>query len=540
MICTAANSLWLAGCLFEAARYRRALRQVRVEQERLLLDLIRANASTQFGREHGFSSIRSVRDYQHAVPPRSFDEYGIYVDRAASGSHQVLTREPIRLFEPTSGSAAATKLIPYTTGLQRQFQRAIQTWIADLYLHRPDLMRGQAYWSVSPAAVTPHHTASGIPIGFEDDSEYVGGWQKRLVQATMAAPATLRRLTDIDAFQYATVLALVRSESLRIISVWNPTFLMVLLDRLPAYGDALLHDLELTMGNRRRADVLRAALRARTGAERHAILWPKLGLISCWADANAAAAADALRRQFRHAEVQPKGLIATEGFVSLPMIGLEGSLLAVRSHFFEFAEIGRVDRAPSLAHELERGRFYEVLLSTAGGLYRYRLRDVIEVLGHVHECPVMRFVGRDGYVSDWFGEKLNEAHVGRVLAEALERAGVKASFAMLACDSTLPAYVLYIDPADAAVTDESLEVITQRVDAMLRQNFHYDHARRHGQLAGVRVFRARGAGATYLATRVRAGQRAGDVKPLALDRGNGWSERFEGLLVPQRDERIHA
>src|SRR2546430_2972479 len=49
-------------------------------------------------------------------------------------------------------SSGATKLIPYTTALQREFQRAIRAWIADLFLHQPALLCGQAYWSISPVA----------------------------------------------------------------------------------------------------------------------------------------------------------------------------------------------------------------------------------------------------------------------------------------------------------------------------------------------------------------------------------------------------
>ena len=87
----------------------------------------------------------------------------------------------------------------------------------------------------------------------------------------------------------------------------------------------------------RRKDALRTALRAATPGERHAILWPHLQVISCWTDANAAAPAAHVARLFPHARIQGKGLIATEGFISLPLAGHEGAALSVRSHFLEFA-----------------------------------------------------------------------------------------------------------------------------------------------------------------------------------------------------------
>lgn len=534
MICTTANALWLTGCLREAVRFRRATGRVRREQERVLEQLIRANADTEFGRSHRFSAIRSVREYQDSVPLRTYDEYRSYLDRLPAGAVNVLTRERVRLFEPTSGSASATKLIPYTASLQDQFQRGIQAWIADLFLHHPNLMRGQAYWSVSPALTATRPTSAGIPIGFDDDADYVGGWRRRLVHTVMAAPRSVRKAPDLETFQHLTLLSLIRCSSLRLISVWNPTFLSLLVEGLQSRADALMRDLQ---SDRRRHDVLRAALRARTPGECHATLWPRLGLISCWADANAAAPAADLARLFPQAQIQAKGLIATEGFISLPQVGHEGSILAIRSHFLEFAPVNAhhavSEQSPLTGHELERGRRYEVILSNAGGLYRYRLGDLVEVVGHINECPLIRFVGRHRYVSDWFGEKLNEAHVTSVLHEALESTGVSASFAMLACDSRLtpPAYVLYIDTSQP---DESLDRLGRVIEAELRRNFHYDYARLVGQLAPMRVFRAQGAAATYLQTAVRAGQRAGDVKPLALDRRDGWSQRFRGQFVAAR------
>ncbi|HEX7288556.1 MAG TPA: GH3 auxin-responsive promoter family protein [Candidatus Angelobacter sp.] len=548
MICTVVNSLWLAGCLTEAARFRDAVKRVESEQQALLKRLLTANAATEFGRAHGFSSIQSVREYQERVPLRDYEGFRELVDRISAGQPNVLTREPIRLLEPTGGSAGAAKLVPYTASLQREFQRAIRSWIADLFLHDPKLLSGQAYWSVSPATMADARTPSGIAIGFEDDSAYVGGWQRRLVQSAMAVPGALRGIRDMKAFQYLTLLYLVRSSRLKLISVWNPTFLSLLVDHLPEWGDELAHDLEhgtsrfaaalpehlrrMLRPQERRAAELRSALRLASAAERHASLWPELRLISCWTQANAATPAAHLKTLFPQASMQGKGLIATEGFVSFPVSGHADAALAVRSHFLEFLPAdssGEVGDTPQLAHELERGQRYAVVLTTGGGLYRYLLEDLVEVTGHLDECPLVRFVGRLGKVSDWFGEKLNEAHVTEALQDAFRALAITPDFAMLACDTRRPAsYVLYID---AAEPDEVLTRSAARIDACLRSNFHYHYARELGQIAAVRVFRARAAAETYLLTAVEKGQRAGNVKPPALDKRDGWSSIFQGRFL---------
>jgi GH3 auxin-responsive promoter len=548
VICAVANSLWLAGCLAEAARFRGTVKRVQSEQQELLQRLLAENAETEFGRAHGFSSIHSVHEYQERVPLRDYEGFREWVERIGAGQTNVLTSGPVRLLEPTSGSSGSAKLIPYTACLQREFQRAIRSWIADLFLHDPKLLSGQAYWSVSPAIMADARTPGGIPIGFEDDTAYVGGWQRRLVQSAMAVPRALRRAPNMETFQYMTLLYLVRSARLKLISVWNPTFLSLLVDHLPQWGDELAHDLEHGASRldaalpealrgslrpeKRRAAELRVALRLANAAERHASLWPDLRLISCWTDANASTPAAHLKTLFPQARIQGKGLIATEGFVSFPLSGQTEAVLAARSHFLEFLPAdssGEVGDTPQLAHQLERGQRYAVVLTTGGGFYRYLLEDLVEVTGHLDECPLVRFVGRLGQVSDWFGEKLNEAHVTEALQDAFRALAIAPDFAMLACDTGRPAsYVLYIDTAEP---DERLARAAARLDSSLRSNFHYHYARELGQIAAVRVFRAQAAAETYLLTAVGKGQRAGNVKPPALDKRDGWSGIFRGHFL---------
>src|SRR5262249_20208292 len=135
---------------------------------------------------------------------------------------------------------------------------------------------------------------------------------------------------------------------------------------------ALLTQLFLQLPPRPR----RAAALARLAPVEWSRIWPRLELVSCWGDAHAAPHAEALRPLLPGVEVQRKGLIATEAFVTLPFE--DRTPLAVRSHFFEFLPLSGEDgggdvQRTFLAHELEPGREYSVVATTGGGLYRYRL-----------------------------------------------------------------------------------------------------------------------------------------------------------------------
>ncbi len=545
---TVLNTAWLLQCATEYRAFERACRNVAASQAAVLRDILHANHDTLLGRTYGFRDIATPRSYQQRVPPTSYDDLAPLIGRIAEGEKNVLTRETVRLLEPTSGTTSGEKLIPYTRGLQRQFQRGVAAWIANLFLNRPALRRGRAYWSISPALGPPRRSAGGIPIGFEDDASYLGGFEQWLLRNLLVVPGPAARIAESEAFRYTTLRCLLAAEDLSLISVWHPTFLTSLLSKLPVWIERLVDDIvrgAVTPPTPLPGDVA-ARLKAwarpdpRRGRALHKIwqdngssvaeklrrTWWRLALISCWADAGAALAVPKLRELFPGVELQPKGLLATEGFVSFPLIGHPGAALAVRSHFFEFEDIGTGRFL--LARELELCGQYRVLLTTAGGLYRYQLRDQVEVAGFHCQCPLLRFVGKADLVCDLVGEKLAEVHVRSVLARFAP------GFALLvpALDGK-PRYRLYLQGTQR--DDQKLRAQRDALETGLAENPYYRHAVALGQLAPAEVTlldpTAEPAWLVYERGCRERGQKSGDIKPVALDRGLDWPARFAPLVI---------
>jgi GH3 auxin-responsive promoter len=525
----AVNSAWALAGIPAWLRFRAALGRAEREQRRVLASCIRRNAGTAYGRAHGFAGIRSAEEYRSRVPLTTYDDYQPLVERIAAGEAGVLTAEPVKLLEPSSGSTAAAKLIPYTRSLRAEFGRAIAPWIVDLFLRDPALAAGPGYWSVSPA-IARKRTAGGVPVGFEDDSQYLGGLLGRLVGAALAVPAEVRHVADMKSFRYVTLLFLLRCRELRLISVWHPSFLTLLLDALAPNWDRLLEDLAAgsvrppralplslgaRLGARLRPDRRRAAELSGLRPEETWKIWPRLRLLSAWGDSHAAMSLPELRRALPAPRLQPKGLIATEAFVSLPFGGER--LLAVRSHFFEFLTD---DGGSLMAHQVEVGGVYSVAVTTGGGLYRYRLRDRVRVTGFSGHTPALCFLGKEDGISDLRGEKLSEDHVAGVLARVLT--GLNVRFAMLAPEfsARAPGYSLFLE--SAAAPSASLE---QELEAALGANPHYRYCVELGQLRPVRVVRLAAGGVDAYLRRCRElGQRPGDVKPRALSPRCDWAK----------------
>ncbi|MBW8878402.1 MAG: GH3 auxin-responsive promoter family protein [Acidobacteria bacterium] len=520
---------WIAANAGGWWRFRTALADPARVQAAILRRYLRANAETAFGREHGFSSIRSVREFQDRVPLAGYAEMEPWIARVAAGESAVLTRSPVRTLEVTSGSSAAAKRIPYTAAMQGEVRRAVAPWVFDLYKDRPRLALGCAYWSISPLEMDEEPAGGAVKEGFEEDAEYLGGSWKRLVDSTLAVPGAVRFLRDVESFRYATLLFLLRRADLTLISVWHPSFLILLMGTLPKLWPDLLREVE---GGRKIAGRSlkplpgRAAELRRLAPDALVRIWPRLGLISCWGDAHAALHLEEVRRAFPGVEIQPKGLLATEAFVTIPFAGQMP--LAIRSHFFEFLTEGAAGERPRLAHELEPGGVYSAVVTTGGGLYRYRLEDRVEVTGFAGRTPSLRFLGREGHVSDLRGEKLHESFVAGALARAFRRLAIAPRFAMLAPEAdsaSAPRYVLYVEIAGQAPPG-----LAAAVEEELAANPHYRACVALGQLAPAAVFFVEGSAfPRYLQQCRERGQRLGDVKPLALSSAVGWLDVFSGL-----------
>jgi GH3 auxin-responsive promoter len=537
----AAHAAWLASCWASYHSLRRAQKNPAAAQAALLERLLRVNASSAYGRKFGFSRLRTAREFQSAVPIVGYDDLRPWIERIKAGEEAVLTEEPVLMLEKTSGSSTAAKYIPYTSSLRREFQRAVGAWMFDLHAHEPTMVCGTAYWAITPLAREPEVTAGGLRVGFENDTEYLGTAERFLLRKILAVPEEVARIPGLDTSLYVTLRFLLQSQSLRFISVWAPSFLTILIEYLQNNAERLLADLHNGALHPPGslpdaiAPVLHSCLcadpaRARrlidvwreSGLLRPLDVWPNLRVISCWTDACSRPAVPALRALFPGVLIQGKGLLATEGVVSLPLAEHGACVATATSHFYEFIE--QPGAPPRLLHELEANHEYSVLLTTGGGLYRYRLGDRVRVVSFARNTPLLEFLGKEDGVSDLCGEKLSPAFVGSVLAELSSERAYLSDFAMLApCQQESLRYVLFLQgaasPADLAF----------RLDKKLTQNPHYAYCRRLGQLAAPRIFQITSdAGESYLRRCVAMGQRAGAVKAVALHRLTGWEDFFRG------------
>lgn len=482
-----AHLAWKSLCRPAHRRLRVAMAEPRKAQEQVLTGSLQKNATSQFGKHHALHPQMRVRDFQQAVPISTYEDLRPLIERAADGESNALTTDPVLMFETSSGSTSAAKLIPYTRSLRAEFQEAIRAWMYDLYISHPAIARGRHYWSITPLHREKRKTDGGIPIGFDDDAEYLGRLEQWLSSKLFAVPSSVGKLPDMESCLAATRDHLSKERDLRFISVWSPSFLELLLDGFE---------------------------------EPPSQLWPDLAVVSCWGDAASRAGFAALQKRLPGVKLQAKGLLATEGVMTIPLESAGGCVPCLNSHFYEFlpASSANENHAPLLCDELEEGGEYSIVMTTGGGFWRYRIGDRVRCVRFTGRTPLLEFVGKEDGVSDLKGEKLNPYFVGRALDALRLKHDLGAAFLMLAPADDGSSYILISETLSASST-----ILASEVDDLLQKNPHYRYCRELGQLNPVRVVLAPShAGARYLQRCVALGQRAGDVKPAALHRERGW------------------
>jgi hypothetical protein len=131
-----------------------------------------------------------------------------------------------------------------------------------------------------------------------------------------------------------------------------------------------------------------------------------------------------------------------------------GDPLAQNSYFFDVIGAQQPRMQPLLAHQLRVGATYLPVVSTAGGLYRYRLNEALLCTGTYLGAPRLTFVDRALCTSNLVGGNLMAHQVQRAVQQACTQAQVIHRFALCAppaedvtrkTESPAPAYTLYLE-----------------------------------------------------------------------------------------------
>jgi hypothetical protein len=479
-------------------------------QEALLRRILARQADTDFGREHGFREIRTAAAFRRRLPVAGYDYFEPYIARVRKGDFGALLADRrVHMFALTSGTTAARKYIPVTDQYLADYRRGWNIWGLKAFRdHKPIRLRPIVQLS---GDWDEFRTEAGIPCGAV--TGLTATMQKRIIRWVYCVPACAGKVKDATAKHYLALrLSLPRKVGMVIAA--NPSTLVQLARVGDAQKESLLRDLRdgtlarhldipadvraavagrLRRKHRERVRELEEVIR-RTGTLYPKDYWPADRLLlGNWTGGSVGAYLRHYPRCYGTTPVRDVGLIASEGRMTIPLAdGTAGGVLDITTHYFEFMPEEEAD-SPSpttlAAHEVQEGRTYFILPTTAFGLYRYHIHDLVRVTGFHNRTPLVEFLSKGAHFANLTGEKLSEYHVTRAMAAVLPRLDLTlTSYSLAPCwDDETPYYGLFVERPDLANPDQG-----QRLAALLdrqlgEENIEYRAKRDSLRLGPVRL-----------------------------------------------------
>jgi len=495
---------------FEAART-----QLQAAQEARLKAIVGLMSGTEFGRAHGISRVRSLADLQAAAPIRTYADLQPWFDRIADGQRKVLTQEPVQMLLETSGTTGRPKLLPCTRTWAESVAAAQAIWVLRMVADHPEIRDGQALTVVSPAVHT--HTAGGVPVG--SNTGRMHARQPWWVRSRYPIPDAVYALKPSELKWYA-LLRFALQSNISTITTANPSTILLMCRllqewRLPLSRDladgTLRHGPARYLGRWERFSLERRLKKVSPPADfRPAHIWP-LKLVNCWKGGPAQYFTARLPQALGAAvPVREVGITASEGYFALPLgDDWPGGVMWPLGHVMEF--VGDDGRA-RFGWQLDQGERVRLVITTEAGLFRYDLKDTLEVVGHAGQLPVLRFVGKTGRWLNATGEKVTEAQVSAAMQHAVESVGLPTVGGFSA--RTHWADVPYVELAVEGCPSRAAADLAAAFDRALGgENIEYDAKRESARLAPPRVLVVPdGTFARWRKGRVAAGAPDGQVK----------------------------
>ena len=545
---------WLLG--FKARAFEKATKDPIKAQERVLFEYLRRNKDTEFGRQHGFSGIGSVEEYRRRVPLGDGESFRPYIERIAKGESNVLTRDKTDFFAVTSGTTSKPKLIPSTAYSRSKKAEVTNLWAYYIDKDHPRIKEGKilALMSHEVEGSMP----SGAPFGAESGHAYRN--MPAAIRDFYALPYEVFEIEDYDA-RYYCMLRIAMEHDVTTVATLNPIMILLLCQRLPAVGDKVMNDIEkgtisrdfnisrevrTVLENGIRPNPARASELRRLAGEYGELLpkhfWPNMRLIECWKSGAALLYLSDLKHYFGDVPLRDLGYVSSEARASVTVSDEgAGGILAINTNFYEFIpkEVSRkYGQGTLLCDRLEEGGEYFIIVTTAGGLYRYDIDDIVKVTGFFNKTPVIEFVQKGGNAVSLAGEKLYGAQVNEAVSEAVRNSGLSIRFFSASPRfNMLPGYVFLVEFDDGVPFDSKKALLASIEEGLRHHNSEYKLIREKKMLSPpvLKVVR-KGGFDKYRTKRLKEGAHDSQFKMPELTPDPDFEKNFEIEEVVKLDD----
>jgi len=405
--------------------------------EKKLIKVIKKNQNTELGRKYSFFNIKSIKDYQEKVPFTTYEDYIEYIERTANnGEQNLITTDKICYFAATSGTTGNYKKIPIVKKSFIPFLKNGTIFVYNLKKEMKKKRKGLLYGKIlnlseaSSMDVTPSGIKIGIVTGY-----FTSAFKTILSTLTCIPKEVIGFERNVDMKYINARFAL---EEKNVICI-NAVFMSALVDLLKYAEDnieIILKDIEngtidksikmpenirkkfqkRLKPNKERANELRKIFEESTYIGILPKIWKRLSLINSIGTGEFSPYKDKIKEYCSEdVSFNYSMYAASEATIASALeIETPNYTLIYDGGFYEFLEVD-VDNKPLLMNELTVGKEYEIIVTNYTGLYRYKLNDVVKVVGYRGKIPVIQYAYRKNQLVNFSGLHLNTEQLVNII-----------------------------------------------------------------------------------------------------------------------------
>lgn len=420
-------------------------------------ELISTAAYTEWGKKYDYASINSLEEYKRRVPVQNYDDVKPYVDRIKAGEQNILWPSEVKWFAKSSGTTAdRSKFIPVTREALEECHYKGGKDMLSIYCSNHEntkvfsgktLAMGGSSEIIDPKNGSYHGDLSSIII------RNLPFWAEMLRTPDLETAL----MPDFEA-KLEKMVRMTVSENVTNIS-GVPSWMLIFLNKILA----------------------------NTGKTDISEVWPNMEVFF-----HGGVSFKPYRKQFQEI-ISSTGMNymetynASEGFFGIQDHSDSDEMLLMMDYgiFYEFAPISEWEKEfPNTLSldEVEKDVNYALIISTNGGLWRYRIGDTVKFTS-LYPFRI-RVSGRTKHFINAFGEELIIENAERALNAACE-----ATRAVIEEYTAAPIYLTNEEAGghewllEFKKAPDSLEKFTDILDAELKRiNTDYE-AKRKGNMA---------------------------------------------------------
>ncbi len=361
-------------------------------QQTALRSLLQKAKGTEWGKKFKFNEISSYQSFAETVPINDYEALKPYIERTMKGEQNILWPTPIRHFAKSSGTTNdKSKFIPVSAEALRDCHYQGGADCVALYLRE----NPESHLFSGKGLILGGSQAQN-PFG----NTYCGDLSAILIQNINPLINLIR----------------VPSKKIALISEWD--------SKLDAIANSTIgSNVTNLSGVPSWFLVLLKHILKKSGKQNISEIWPNLEVFF-----HGGICFEPYREQYYEIISNPgmhyvetynasEGFFATQNDLSVP-----GMLLLIDlGIFYEFIPLGGNSEQAIPIWEVEAGKNYEIVITTNGGLWRYRLGDTAKI---VSTKPLkISISGRTKHYINAFGEELMVDNAEQAIARTCAQTG---------------------------------------------------------------------------------------------------------------------